>query len=393
MARKEEAQQLPQLSFTQARDEVVAEVLHDLAMIQSGKVGRRFACKLGLIGPPGVGKSSCVMDVPRVLKEKHDVDCDILTFFLPARDPTDQTGLPMGRWVQGENGEDYAVVEFAKAMEIVSMYNATRPLLVNWDELAAAAPSVQNSSARLLGGDAFNATRISPYVSHVWTGNAMGHKAGAMGVMSHIAGRTQMVAEFRPIIDDPDGYGLVQYFVKQDYDPWLIAYMRAFGHRDDAGGVNIMGNDLNKDGRKSADPRSIEAMALKIKRGQFDVSILSTCAGLPFVTAFLEWRQIATKIPDWKDIISKPAETALPDERQPGVMYALASSLVYHVSANNIDAICTYLNRLKDAGHGEFGVYWAKDVLQRKDGQKLAATPAFRKWSLDNAHLFGVRVS
>lgn len=393
MARKEETQQLPQLSFTQARDEVVAEILNDLDIIARGLPTRRFACKLGLMGPPGTGKTSCVTDVPRILRERHDVLCDMMIYFLPARDPTDQTGLPLGRWIRGEDGEEQAVVEFAQAMEIVAMYRAERPLLAVWDEFPAAPPSVQNSSARLLGGDAFNATRISPYVSHVWTGNAAGHKAGSSGVLSHIAGRTQMVAEFLPLIDDPDGYGLVQYFVREDYDPWLVAYLRAFGHRDDAGGVNITGNDLNKDGRKGADPRSIEAMALKMKRGQYDISILSTCAGLPFVTAFLGWREVATKIPDWKDIISKPAETALPDERMPGVMYALASSLVYHVNASNIDAICLYLNRLKDAGHGEFGVYWAKDVLQRKDGQKLAATPAFRKWSLDNAHLFGVRVS
>lgn len=376
--------QLPKLTYTQVRDELAAEIANDLKHINDAHF-RKWACKMGVMGPPGVGKTTCIRDVPNVLRDVYSIACDFLSIFLPARDPTDQTGMPCAKWIAGEDGKEHAVVEFAQALEIIAMYDAERPLLVLWDELSTAAPSVQNSAARLLGGDAFNASRISPHVTHAWTGNATGHKAGASGVMSHVAGRTQCVAEFLPLVDDPDGLGLVQVFLRRKYDPWLIAFLRAFGHL-----VNVTGKDLNKDGRKGPDPRSIEAMALKIQRGQLDPSILATCVGLPFATQFLEWREVATQIPNHSDIIADPMKAPLPDEHQPGVMYALASSLVYHTTVKTVESIAKYMTRLTEAGHGEFGVFWGKDVLQRDDGQKIAATPAYTKWTLENAHLLGV---
>jgi hypothetical protein len=377
-------QQLPQLTFTQVRDELAAEIANDLKHINDQHF-LKWPCKVGLMGPPGVGKTSCIRAVPAALQEQYGIACSMLVMFLPARDPTDQTGLPLGRWVKDAEGNEQAVVEFAQAQEIIAMYNADHPLLVLWDELPAAAPSTENSAARLLGGDAFNAARLSPYVTHAWTGNATGHKAGSSGVLSHIAGRTQMVCEFKPIVDDPDGYGLVQYFIKRGYEAWLAAFLRAFPQY-----VNLTGEDLNKDGRKSADPRSIEAMALKLKRGVDDPSILACTVGLPFATQYLEWREVAQQIPDWRQIIQDPENAPLPNEHQPGVMYALASSLVYHTTVKTIGQIATYMNRLMEEGHGEFSVYWAKDLLQKEDGQKVAATKEFKDWSLENAHLFGV---
>ena len=92
---------------------------------------------------------------------------------------------------------------------------------------------------------------------------------------------------------------------------------------------------------------------------------------------FIAFKQTADKMPDLDKIISSPHSVNVPDD--PSILFAVSSGLAARSDENNFKDIMAYAKRMP----AEYQVVLVRDSLAKD--RDLVKTPAFQKWTQDNA--------
>lgn len=324
--------------------------------IITSTLARNPSQSIYISGAPGLGKTSMVYDVAGQLGIPKD---RVLLFRPSLRDPVDLMGVPsvvndQTRW--------------NPPAELAAFREGTGPGLILWDELPQAVTQMQNAAAGALLDWQLGPLKLDHRVVQLATGNRTTDKAGANRVVSQLGNRVLHI-ELEAHLDD-----WCQWAFGHGIDPLLIAFLRLK--------ANLL-HDFNPDRLSNPTPRSWEMVSRScdttLARDAFMLSVQGL-VGEGAAVEYVAFRDLAAKMPNIDAILTSPATADIPTD--PGVLYAVSSSLAARATKDNFERVCTYIERLPSA---EFSVMTVKDAITRD--ATLASCPAFVRWATVNAHL------
>ncbi len=95
---------------------------------------------------------------------------------------------------------------------------------------------------------------------------------------------------------------------------------------------------------------------------------------------------MAEQLPDHTQIFMNPTKCPVPTD--PSAIYAMASSLAYHIEESSFEPALVYMDRIVDKNGNrmnEFQVMLLKDLLLRKEN--ISKTKTFQQWATNPANM------
>lgn len=306
-----------------------------------------------ITGAPGVGKTSIVRSVCESL------DCELILSHPVVSDPTDYKGLPFMK-----DGEAH----FMPFSDLNRLIHATRPTCFFLDDLGQATPAVQAATMQLLLSRQINGFKISDHVTFIAATNRKKDRAGVTGLLEPVKSR------FSTIINlDVDVNDWVQWALKNNLPIELIAFIRFR--------PNLLHEfKPSTDLRNSPSPRTVENIAKHMQMGHdedVEFAVYSGAAGDAFATELMAFLKIFRRLPDPDAVLMSPSiYTHNPEE--PAVTFALNGAIVKRASANNMNRVIEYSERLPK----EFQVMLIRDAVNTNIN--VTNSQAYIKWCADN---------
>lgn len=322
-------------------------------LIPSLKVSLQEKWPMMIVSGPGAGKSDIISDTVKELGYDLQIEHAV------TQDVTDTKGLPAV-----VNG----LADFMPYGSLRRMTEATKPLVVFYDDLGQSPNSVQAGIMQVLLAREVAGNKISEHVRFVAATNGRTDGAAVSGIITPIINR------FRAIVTlDIDADAWCKWALTHDVPIELIAFIQfrpqLISTFDAKKGKNIL---------PFASPRSITFLGDWIKKGITDLEIYKACVGEAFATEFdgfyKIYKQVGSLIPQ---ILTNPKKA--PIMEKPDEHYAICAALSYKATEVNIDAIGTYLERFE---RKEFSTFCYKCMTARN--KELCSTAAYQKWALLN---------
>jgi hypothetical protein len=323
-----------------------------LAELLSRAIPARLAVLIS--GAPGIGKSDIVAQAAR------DAGADVIMSHPAVADPTDAKGLP---WM--EIGADHAT--FMPFGELYRACKAERDTVWFLDDLGQAPPAVQASFMQLLLARRVNGHVLPDCVSFVAATNRRVDRAGVTGILEPVKSRFACIVELKANLDDwcQWAYG-VGYI-----PPSLIAFLR-------------FRPELLSDFKPSADmtnspcPRTwasaAKLEALRLSPG-VETAAIAGAVGEGAAVEYLAFRKMMGSMVTADQVLIDPKGAAIPSK--PGELYAISVALAMKANEKTLPRVGTYVERMVDAGFGEFATLLMRDAVRRD--MKLVYSPAFIK--------------
>jgi len=315
---------------------------------------------VGLIGEPGCGKTA----MGAAIAEALDATLHVTH---PARqNPINYSGFPS---VDKETN----LMIWSKPEELHKLSTGRNVLVI--DEIADCVPAQQSVMGSLALERCVNKVRLSDETFVILTANGVEHGTGARGIMTNLADR-MMIRHVDYVYDDFEPYALSKNYI----DPYGIAFLKRMPQylKDFDAGRLI-----------NASPRSWE-MALRLDPTLSYAQLSRLLKGfLPegIVLPYMEFRQVADKLPMISDVAAKPTTTPVPDDID--ARYVMTASLSTAVSKKQdialFEQIMPYVERLPD----ELQMLYVHSVVSRfKD---VTGTRAYTDWQIGAAQRRGAR--
>lgn len=314
-------------------------------------------------GPPGVGKSAIIAQAAKYRKGTIR-DCRLLLY-----KPTDLTGLPT---VDLEHGR----ARFLRP-DILPDYDETSFGVLFFDEITAAAPTVQAAAYQVAYDHAIGQHRLPPHWRVVFAGNRTSDRGVAYAMPSPLANR------------------MIHFDLEASLDAWKHwAYAHEI-HPLVLGFLSFRPNLLFKLPEAGQDLRGFPTprtwtMASQIlhhfSSRDLALQVLSGVLGDGPAVEFRAFLQVASKLPDINDILDGSAEPL--KESTPDLYYAVSQSLVSHLLLrfqDDAQSISTalkhffaYLEHLPE----DYAVLAVRDLLRNctQNLHLLLKEPAFLEW-------------
>jgi len=314
-----------------------------------------------VVGGPGIAKSSIVAQAARA------VEADIVISNPAVEDPTNGAGLP---WVSG----DKKTATFLPFGQLAKVLGATKLTVWDLEDLGNASGAVQAGYMHWLLAKELNGHKLPDCVRMVATTNRRTDRTGVSGILESVKSRFAIIVELVPDLDEWSNW-----YVQQDFmSPEILAYLRAT--RAEAGPEDAVG--MLYQFTPSADivncplPRTWEHASRVLQLGlspAAEAAALAGAVGDKAATAFLGFRRMYRELPSLEGIIMDPDNAAIPDNLS--ALYAVSTGLAYMANENNFDQVAKYVQRMYNAGRGDFAVLCIRDATRKTP--VLQQTPAF----------------
>ena len=308
-------------------------------------------------GPPGIGKSQIVYQTAEALNAK--------LFELRANlfDPVDvRGGLKVVEQQDGTYKTKYGIPEDYPESD----YTGNVVLLV--DELPNAPKATQNALLQLILDKKIGTYTLPPGTAIVAAGNRSIDRAAVHEMPTPVKNRFAHY-EVEPNVDD-----WAAWAIRKGINPTIISFVR---YRP------TLLHSL--DSRENAVPtgRAWEMVDRKLPYmgGTPDDEFygVASIIGDGPAGEFIAFKQTADKMPDLDKIISSPHSVNVPDD--PSILFAVSGGLAARSDENNFKDIMAYAKRMP----AEYQVVLVRDSLAKD--RDLVKTPAFQKWTQDNANV------
>jgi hypothetical protein len=264
---------------------------------------------LFLWGPPGIGKSELVADITAELGGA------MIDLRLGQMEPTDIRGIP---FYNKDNGKmDWAEPIDLPTEEFASQYPI---VVVFFDELNSAAPSVQAASYQLILNRRSGKYVLPKNVVMVAAGNRESDKGVTYRMPTPLANR------------------FIHQEMKCDFTSWQEWAVNKNIHKDVVGYLSFAKQDLYDFDAKSASrafatPRSWTFVSELLEDEDTDddtiMNLIAGTVGEGLAVKFMSHRKIAGRMPKPEDILSgKEKELAV---KEVSAMYSLVISMCYEL--------------------------------------------------------------
>lgn len=300
-------------------------------------------------GSPGIGKTDIVTAAAEESDQRLIISHPVVS------DPVDYKGLPFV--IDGE-------AVFLPFGELKKLISADKPTIFFMDDLGQAPPSVQAAAMQLLLARAINEHPVSDHVSFVAATNRKQDKAGVSGVLEPVKSRFSSIVELEVDLED-----WVKWARANNMPPELIAFLR-------------FRPGLLNDFKPTADmtnspcPRTIAHVGKWMSSGiskELEYEIYMGAAGEGFAAELITFLKIYRNLESPDYVIAHPDKAKVSDD--PATLYAMCGALAAKADQTNMDAICTYANRMIP----EFSVLLIKEATSANE--LVAETPAFITWA------------
>ena len=308
-------------------------------------------------GPPGIGKSQIVYQTAEALNAK--------LFELRANlfDPVDvRGGLKVVEQQDGTYKTKYGIPEDYPESD----YTGNVVLLV--DELPNAPKATQNALLQLILDKKIGTYTLPPGTAIVAAGNRSIDRAAVHEMPTPVKNRFAHY-EVEPNVDD-----WAAWAIRKGINPTIISFVR---YRP------TLLHSL--DSRENAFPtgRAWEMVDRKLpymgSMPDDEFYGVASIIGDGPAGEFIAFKQTADKMPDLDKIISSPHSVNVPDD--PSILFAVSGGLAARSDENNFKDIMAYAKRMP----AEYQVVLVRDSLAKD--RDLVKTPAFQKWTQDNANV------
>lgn len=303
-------------------------------------------------GPPGVGKSDCMVQAAQ------ELGVGLIDFRLALRDPTDLKGFPF-------------VDQKAKTMVFYrdDELPTTGEGILFMDELNSAAQSTQAAAMQLTLSRKIGSYTLPPGWSVIGAGN----REGDRGVVHRMP--KPLENRFIHLELEADAKDFCLWAIDHDINPKLIAFMRA---REDL----LFKFDPKSDSKAFPTPRSWAAtedyMHDETISERVRLSMLKGTVGDGPGAEYWGFLKLVDELPGLEEIRLDPKKTKLPSEDKVSARYALATLLGANASESAFEAFMIYTERMEK----EFQVCFVKDAIRRDP--KLQKHKVYTKWALTN---------
>jgi hypothetical protein len=304
-----------------------------------------------IVGGPGIGKTDIVCGAAR------DAGADLLISHPVVLDPTDAKGLP---W-PSPNADTAKFLPFG---ELAAARRATKSTVWFLDDLGQAPPATQAAFMHLLYGGSINEHRLPECVTFIAATNRRTDRAGVSGLLEPVKSRFGAIMHLEPNLEDWTAWA-----IDANQPAEVIAFLRfrpnlLYAFQPTADLTNFpCPRTWVKVGRwlKSDLPRSLE------------VATIAGAIGVGAATEFIAFLKMYRDLPDIDAVLKAPDTAPIPTE--PSGLYAVSSALAYRASSRTFANILRYAERLREAGHTEFGVLLIRDSYRRD--KKIGFTREF----------------
>ena len=205
---------------------------------------------------------------------------------------------------------------------------AKEKVILFLDELSNASIPVQHAGYRLVHDrEIQDGTRLPDSVIVIAAGNLKTDKTGVKGIAPALANRFGIHFQIEPNLED-----FINYGVRAGISEQIIGFLNFDASK-------LYGFDPLKDDLAFPTPRSWEAVSGLLDCG-FDESELtvaiSGCVGPGVANEFLAYRKHFADLPDFTKIANGESTYVVPNDNI-GLVFAVSSSLIYHLIANASD--------------------------------------------------------
>ncbi|MDE2104644.1 MAG: ATP-binding protein [Patescibacteria group bacterium] len=306
-----------------------------------------------LVGAPGVGKTDIIRQAAQAK------GADFMVSHPVVADPTDAKGLP---WPDADKLE----ATFLPFGDLAAAIKAERPTVWLLDDLGQAPPAVQASYMQLLLSRRCNGHVISDYVTMIAASNRRTDRAGVSGMLEPVKSRFAAIVEVTPHIDDWAVWAL-----ENDIPASLIAFLR---FRPELLSQFVPSADMTQSPTPRTWANLAEVESWKLPR-EVEAEAMAGAVGVGAATEYLAFRAMLGSVVTADQVILDPHNATLPIKA--AECYAVCTALAAKADEKNFARITTYLQRLTDAGKGEFAIMVVRDAMRKTPA--LAHTAAWQK--------------
>lgn len=257
---------------------------------------------------PGIGKSAIIRQLAIELGYK------VIDLRLGSMEASDLCGIP---FVVGAEQKWSIPTWFPK--------DPTQRVVLFLDELSNAPIAVQHAGYRLvLDREIQDGVRLHDNVLIIAAGNLKTDKTGVKGITPALANRFGVHLEIEANLDD-----FTSYAVRTGLSEQIVGFLNFNSSA-------LYRFDPTKDDMAFPTPRSWESVSGLMECGFTDDELtvaISGCIGAGTANEFLSYRKYYDKLPDFTKIAKGEEQYTVPKE-DIGLVFAISSSLIYHLIAN-----------------------------------------------------------
>ena len=341
--------------------------LNDDLMTRQFNSGHPFILR----GPVGISKTQTIMQycarmgLGLVTENLTSVDApDLRGFLIPTKtDDGPVSVYSKPNWLRGIEAK------IAEGFEQGILF---------FDEILSAEHLTIKAAAPLLS-EGFIGDWVLPDGWVVWgSGNRTKDKAGAVKMLTHVANRCC-------ILDvQPDVESLQAWMIDQDMHPMYVAFVAA------RPGV-VCGGDIPKDtDQQQITPRSLSYAhdfhsidpATDLETSPNVQAMVAAYIGDAATADLFGFLKTVEHLPKIEEIIADPMSAKLPADHRLDAQMAAIHLCIYHVDADNVDELFTYVCRLRK----EMQASAAKAMIDKTKGSLLNSR-ALGQWISENPAL------
>lgn len=300
---------------------------------------------LGLLGPPGMGKTHTIEQIAK------EIGAKCVVFLTATMDPTDVVGVPHP--VGGVT--KFLPPEGFLALTYEAEYQG--PMVALFDDMPTCQEQVFAALFRMFQQREVAGHKIRDNVLLVATGNRVEDKAGAQDIPTALANR---IVWFHLKVD-PDEWR--HWAMKEDVVEEIVAYVRVKGIK------SLYDFDPNSGFLSFPTPRSVAKASDLVKAISYDNSTdlrlaLVGCCGEAWGTEFMAFLKVRHKLIPAAEIVKDPENARVPKENDIDVMFSTITSLTYHIKRKPVaaEAIAALKYTLR-LPHKEMGIVLARDII------------------------------
>lgn len=340
---------------------------------------------LALIGPPGIGKSSVTRQWPEILTRALGLDTPFGFWeqLIPSIDAPDVRGFMVP--TKDEKGRAISRYTYPAILPTPE-YLAAHPYgILFLDEFNQGDHLTQKGCSPLLLEGMIGDFKLPDTWWVITASNRMSDKSGVVKPLMHNINRQCMI-EIEPAIGgDGTNVGWVEWAQENNIHPMGIAFAKA------QPGV-IFSTEVPSEPRPFCTPRSFaSAMTLmqQLAGDSMDLpsdhvtqELVMGDIGEGAAASFFGFIKVADLLPTIDEIIAKPDTVKCPPDDRLDAAFAAQQLLIHHASADNVDSLWTYSERLPK----ELQVSTAKALLSKQRGA-LLNSKKLGKWVAENRAL------
>ena len=295
-------------------------------LIKVLEIGIPFKRSFIIVGKPGIGKSEVMKQACEKIK------CNYIIFHPVISGPEVFSGFP---WIITDNNEPKAErIPFGHLRKLLTADTLTAAI---FEDFGQAAPLTQAACMQLFLERCLDDKKVSDQITFLIATNAKEHMAAVSGILEPVKSRFSSIINLEVDIEN-----WIEWATKNNVPPIWRAFIRHFPQFLDQ-------FEPTREMTNSPTPRTIYNASMLYTDGypkELMFELTKGAAGEIIATEFLGYERMFSKLKDPRLIIKDPMNYTIPSD--PGILYALATSIPIYTTLNNISNVLIFTQRLMD---------------------------------------------